>query len=430
MTYWQIRLTELKQGQQIEAIRVMDREFDNIRAAWDWALKQRDFQSIDPMIDVIYTYCQLRGWINVGIQLFDSARQRLAPQDGEAVHPTWGRTLVRCRPYDANHLDIIEQALAIARQYQNVAEEAFCLHQKGWQVDHNDAATFFEQSKSLYEKINDPYHVAHNLMAIANIALRNGRGDVELPTLKQAETLMREIGDEDGLASVLILLGWYHGGHGEFDEEERLYREALAIYKKIGNQKQIISMEGYTLAVLVLWTKLDTTIEAAALRYLESAKYYHEPVSQARALDILSMVALLREDYDRCLELIDEALPLIGDGFIHQNLMRSWADVYIAKGDFSEIPQALVKRMHYYRFVSSLPKVLRDFSHYAAWLAYQGEKAKAQKVLSFALQHPASPSKWLKAMSWLKNLNIPLVPFDTTGYTVDSLADEILQLDS
>ncbi|NIV11985.1 MAG: hypothetical protein GWN62_12150, partial [Aliifodinibius sp.] len=59
---------------QLKAYGQIQEEFDNIRMAWNWAIKQDDYKFVDKALESLYWFCVFRGRIPDGEELFQRAR--------------------------------------------------------------------------------------------------------------------------------------------------------------------------------------------------------------------------------------------------------------------------------------------------------------------------------------------------------------------
>jgi tetratricopeptide (TPR) repeat protein len=63
----------LIRGQHLELIRDVKAELENIRIAWDWAIKREETDAIRKSIDAYYHYCQFQSRFQEGMQALESA---------------------------------------------------------------------------------------------------------------------------------------------------------------------------------------------------------------------------------------------------------------------------------------------------------------------------------------------------------------------
>jgi hypothetical protein len=123
----------LKGHGQLEALNTIESEFENIRAAWLWAVKQKDADHIGPALEGLYLFLTLRNRFMDGQQLFQAARQGWKA-NGENPPLLAGRVLVRYP--EPPPLAGFRRGLAIAQQWGDAFEIAFCQRLIGHYLSH------------------------------------------------------------------------------------------------------------------------------------------------------------------------------------------------------------------------------------------------------------------------------------------------------
>src|SRR6185503_10340944 len=119
----------LQQPQQIETVRAIERDFDNIRLAWEWSAKHQQLTHLHAMLNGLYLFGFLRSRYRETIAMFQQTLDQAV-----ADTPLLGRLLARRWGYlhwwyladYQEALTSIEQALAIAIAENNTFEIAFC----------------------------------------------------------------------------------------------------------------------------------------------------------------------------------------------------------------------------------------------------------------------------------------------------------------
>ena len=77
---------EVKSRQQQAAFSKIEADFENIRRAWNWATKQRNYDGVDRALESVFLYCEREGRFEEGMELFEQAREALAPRSGDEPH--------------------------------------------------------------------------------------------------------------------------------------------------------------------------------------------------------------------------------------------------------------------------------------------------------------------------------------------------------
>lgn len=113
------READLKGRRQLGALDEIEADFENVRAAWNWALEQKNYTVIGRLVRNLGWLCKFRSRHQEHEELFRRAREQLAPGPDDEPHPVWGRILV-AESYTRLDKDVsgqIERGLAILQEY-------------------------------------------------------------------------------------------------------------------------------------------------------------------------------------------------------------------------------------------------------------------------------------------------------------------------
>ena len=198
---------ECRGSGQVAALRALELEIDNIRAAWEWCLRNGEWSILTELLEGVYRFHDMKGLFQLGEALFRHAAEEVS---GSATSADWevlraqllsrqGRFLFQLGEFARARI-LLETSLAVLRASDSKGEVAYCLH---------------------------------NLADVATML-----GDFE-----NSERLVREgldiskcLGDRNGMGTALNNLGvvFYH--RQEYDEAERLFRESLEMYRAGGDR--------------------------------------------------------------------------------------------------------------------------------------------------------------------------------------------------
>ena len=192
----------LKGPEQEAALHSLDEDYENLRAAWDWAVATGNDRATTPLLDGLYGLFEMRGRFLEGASFLALALQNLRPgQESLCARllARRGRFALKLGRYKEACADL-DLALSKLRVTGPPCEVAFCLH---------------------------------NLADVASLL-----GDYETMTRSARESLVifRQIGDRWGMESALNNLGVASYHQGDYAEAERLYRESLGIAREIGDR--------------------------------------------------------------------------------------------------------------------------------------------------------------------------------------------------
>jgi predicted ATPase len=249
--FMQQREADIKGRRQQGALDEIETDLENVRAAWHWALEQRDYDAIDRSLESLH-WClnNMRSRLQEGEELFRRARERLAPQPGDPPHPVWGRVTVRheevFRYRRTGAGAVIENCFAIAQRHGDRAEIAFCLKALGQYSincggDFNEALSYYEEGLAHYRDLGDDFYTAEMLQGIGVCYGGARQFDDAVEFYRQSTELARRIGNEIGMVWALMLMGWIAMSTGNYAEGERRLREANIIQRKTGHKYGYVS---------------------------------------------------------------------------------------------------------------------------------------------------------------------------------------------
>src|SRR5690606_23025005 len=134
----QERERDLRGGRQAEALREIEEDFQNIRAAWNWALQRRDAEGIDRALEGLHIFSDMRSRHQEAAELFARACRTFAPAPGEQPSLLWGRLVIRhgflqvLVPSDPQKVEAeINRGLAVAEQHGDRLEIGVATLAKG-----------------------------------------------------------------------------------------------------------------------------------------------------------------------------------------------------------------------------------------------------------------------------------------------------------
>ncbi|MEJ7783555.1 MAG: tetratricopeptide repeat protein [Solirubrobacteraceae bacterium] len=174
--------------------------------------------------------------------------------------------------------------------------------------DYHKAAPFLEESLSRFEELGDVEGRARALLILGNIKQILDT-DSALPLLEESTALAREAGDSWCLAHALAMAGYQRGNRGELTATRRLFEECLQVARETGD-KQSLRM-GLTGLGWVTARQGDFRLAGPLLEEAVAVSTdLGEELGRATALQFLGWVTLGSGRYARAREALDEALIL------------------------------------------------------------------------------------------------------------------------
>lgn len=294
----------LKGQEQIEALDDIEGDFENVRAAWLWAIDAVNEVALDAMCESLYLFSTVRNRLEEAQDLFE-ATEKIASQISQRIR---GRLLTR----SISHAELetskekLETALEIARQNDDkhelaivlrfladilpsmgeadnalkLAEESLQLSEaiggiweqassklqisfiyQTWLDLPEQAYRFKRESYELFKQIAYPSGIAITLNSMAISELYYGDVALAQSYLQDSLSWWRKIGQAHEWANTLSNLSRIAIYHGHFDKAEDYVREAYQIAIESGYRAAIILALASRSILLVMQEKFQDALE-------------------------------------------------------------------------------------------------------------------------------------------------------------------------
>ena len=305
--FMQQRAPDVKGGRQLAGLNEIEADWNNVRAAWLWALDHQDWDAVGQMMEALHLFCDMRARYSEGDTLFQQALDVLAPQTGEEPNRLWGELLVRTAvvltlPESSALLGRTNALLDLAEQQAGMGDDPFYLWARGKAVNARGrderVLPLLEASLSGFRERDDHYYVAKVLrwMAFTSLQLGGQFAEQRERYNQQYVELTREIGDEMGMAHGLYYYGFPFWMAGQFDEAEPFLRQARDIWRQYGDWKSV----GVITARLGQFAYERGEFEGARTLLSEAVQILSDvnfPTIKDLTLRILSEIACIEGDY-------------------------------------------------------------------------------------------------------------------------------------
>ena len=301
----------LKGFRQVTVLDEIEADFENVRAAWQWAIAQRDYVAVGRAVESLYWFCKMRSRFQEGLELLRLSREQLAPVTGEAPHPIWGRVMTYVFRDDIVRFESLteirarlEISLILAQQQESPKEIAFCLW--CWAVtlkqagDANGAIPYFEQGIIHYQALGDRFYLGYLLKALGTAYFTLQQPDKAAALVKQSLALRRETGDLTGLVDSIGAMGWIAYNNGCYADAEAHWQEKRQMLHHL-RTPHVLAATQYEFAWLALFNHGD--LDSARLLAEEvqtAALNINNPGSRQRTLLLFGFLEGLHENYAAC----------------------------------------------------------------------------------------------------------------------------------
>ena len=318
--YFALLMSQLRRGVESgdrDTMRQMDAEFENCRAAWQWAVAHgaadEQLQCMPTLID----YCDHRCRFAEALQL---VRLALDAADGQAHPVLRARLLARIAHFEYR-LDRYADAEAAARRALDAARTARDYSARILSLSvlgscslrvgrYEDALLHYREVQKFASARNDQHNIATSLDHVALVLKWLGRYDEALRMSLESLAAHRRLGDVAGEALCLNNHAALHIAKQEFASAAPYLRESLALCEREG----LVSTRLYVLANLTevtLKTGDPAGAEVCARRAIELALAVgNRPVVAWMKLQ-LARLALRRDDLPAARTNLAESLEAV-----------------------------------------------------------------------------------------------------------------------
>lgn len=354
--------SKLKSAAQQTAMHEMTAELDNLRAAWDWGIKNKKFDTLGGAVRAFGWYYEVSGMIRDGIEQLELLARALndSPRDAQA-----DKTLGAC---------LVQQGLLFFRSGQFARAQGL-----------------YDQGIDLLRSVDAQSLLADALIFSGTLTHLNGN-------YLEARSLIEE-GLEYARASQndwFIAYGIYNLGHvdslmGDYQKGYDQMQEGLALWRKVGDPHSIS---------LGLNFLVDTKITLK--RYEEAKESMRESIAlceqtqnrwgMGTAQRYLGLAMLADGQYDEARDCFQKSLDVFGEYFEGWDIsitLAYLANATLLAGDEGEAKEIYLDSLRHARRINSTPLMLMNLAGLAQLEAHVNPE-RARGWLRLVVGHPAA----------------------------------------
>ena len=304
LCFMEDRQADIHGRRQVEALNEISIEFENVRAAWHWALDKMNYDRIGGAVETLCVYLHFRSRWKQDSQMVIDAQARFAPKSGENPHIVWAMVAARNYMNNPDPLAILNQSIEIAQAHSNQAEVglySLLLGHYYAQRGENDAAIQqFEATIPMCEVSGDKYHLAGAYGFAALLYRLKGEYETSVSYNDTSLKIRRAIGDIDGQILATAELSNTMFITGNLQAAENYRHEAILLAEQIGSP-WTIAWQKWELAMYhLLGVRGDLQATEAIL---EETQQYLRSVVHAKSgtgynACLKSLVAVMHKDFD------------------------------------------------------------------------------------------------------------------------------------
>jgi predicted ATPase/DNA-binding SARP family transcriptional activator len=249
------RESDLQGPRVSEALDDIEIDFENVRAAWFWAIRREDFDAIGHALWTLVVFLKRQIRHRDGEETIGALVQAL-----ETEHPTGPRGVLLGRALDrlaefkddnAERIALCSRSLAILRQLDAGAEIAYPLKNLSifvsWTGDFEQMDALGAEALAVAEANDGDHWLLGWIKGDWGLGLAIWTGELD-----RGERLVREAlaisAAHDyarGVAWNKVRLAWIVGLRGNWDEAWQLYQDALAVFRDFADLMSLLYTLGY-----------------------------------------------------------------------------------------------------------------------------------------------------------------------------------------
>ncbi len=400
---------DIKGGpRQLDALREMEADFDNIRAAWVWAVENGQFERIDRSLEALTWFCKINGRGLNGVQLFVLAENRLDPSEDRYRNPAWRRIAARQLLLDEwfTSRSNIEMKRESERLYQaalaqedNPLEMAIILSIYATYLPRKipawgeDSWRFLEKAWGLFRQAGDQYWENYMIGGISFMYLNKEGHSKRAELLHIQLDVARKNHDRLTAADAQGALGFIAEMRGDYENAEAAYRQVLPVFQEFGDGHHTLEYH-FRLAEIAIIKGDFQEARSWAERGMELiSRVPNVVVKSTHFLFIFAMGMVLNaeERYQEALALFDE---FGHDGW--PQVIRVMAYTQCGLGNFSAARSMLGKENIYFFAYKEAGFQAFILPVFALISASEDDLELAAELLSLSFHHPAAATGWLE----------------------------------
>lgn len=238
---------KLKSASQQASVREMALEFDNLRTAWDWAIRGGKFETIGSAVHALGWYFEVAGLIYDGIDQLELIVQALIdkPRDHQ-MNKVLGSTLMQQGLLFFRSGQFIRatesyrEAIAILRSVneQGLLADALIfsgtiLHLSG---DYLESKKLITEGLSYAQVTNDAWFIAYGIYNLGHVDSLMGEYHKGYKQMQEGLALWRALGDPHSISLGLNFLVDTQIKLGRCEEAITAMRESIALCERTKNR--------------------------------------------------------------------------------------------------------------------------------------------------------------------------------------------------
>jgi diguanylate cyclase (GGDEF)-like protein len=241
------------QARQVEALTRLAEEINNIREAWEMAVRGLRLEELNRSVGALYLFYDIEAWLEEGERVLGELAEAVRTSTGDTrPHRTiekeimakaltrQGCLALRMGKYERAE-ELLSEGMLLLRGLGLREEIAFNLLSSGLLSEKTGdptwAAGLYRESLDIYRKLGDKRGVAHALNRHAAHSLVGHEEAIKL--YQESLEIYRKLDDMRGMGNCINNLGVVNLRLGEYEEARRHFEGSMVINRKLGDRRGI-----------------------------------------------------------------------------------------------------------------------------------------------------------------------------------------------
>lgn len=320
----------------------LERDYDNLQAAIEWALTNAHNTMALRLCAVLWKFWHVYGFQNSGKRWLDVVLARTADfATADRANVLYGAGWIYYDLGDWQHADrFFTESLKLARKLDDRYGIAEALHGVGeiatLRGDHVLATAYFQESLELGHEIDSKESIAWSLEHLGRTAYQQGDHVSAINLIGEALRQFRELGFQRGMAYALGNLGAITLQLGDLEQAIPYLQESINLHEKVGDRLgRVVYL--FRLAEAFYYKGDLDEAEALGQASLGSSNELGYRWYRALALSQLAQVAIATERYTDAEAHLSQALRLsqtVYEGIV--GALEGFAELAAAQHHYTE----------------------------------------------------------------------------------------------
>lgn len=235
--------SELRGSEQATWLQQLDNDYDNIRAALEWASRRPGVEL--RLGDALWRYWRVRSYFSEGRQRLQSALSRSAdvPPLLRAKALIDAGSLANYQGDYAQGKVFLTEALPLARLAQDKSSIAIALnllaHAQMMTGDFDNARRALDESLAIFTELNDQRGMGYVYFFMGSMFLMLDESTQGLQALERSLALLQEVGDKWWIGNIQLQLAWGINRQGDHEVALNLFEQVLAVARSFEDKRGI-----------------------------------------------------------------------------------------------------------------------------------------------------------------------------------------------